>query len=74
MGTEDDPAAVGHGCDIVHENNAAFLEAADDRRVMHDLMKNVQGRAMGFERALNDLDGTGYAGTKALCSREKDLH
>jgi hypothetical protein len=72
--TEDDPAAIGYGVDVIHENNTACFEAVDDGCIVDDLMKDVQGCAMGFECAFYDLDGARHACAKALCACKKDLH
>ena len=74
MGAKNDPAAFWHRSNIIHEYHTAGYKAVYHGCVVHDLMKNVQRCAIGFERALNNLDGACYSCAETLCPGQKDLH
>ena len=42
---------------IVDEDRAALTQTVDDRAVVHDLVPDIDGRAVDGKRTLNDRDG-----------------
>ena len=56
VGAEDGDATRGNFVDLVYKMRAFCAQPLDDVAVMDDFMANVNGRAIFFECALDDLD------------------
>jgi hypothetical protein len=63
-----------HFGEILDEDRAFALQALDYVFVMHDLVPNIDRRAILLERALHDLDGAHDPGAKAAGLREIHFH
>ena len=70
---EDDPRAVGHLVQLLHEDGAALLEILDDVSVVHDLAAHVDRCAEAFERGGHGVDGALDTGAERARRREQDL-
>lgn len=64
MGREDDRRTLGHLGKIVDEDRSALTQTVDDRAVVHDLVPDIDGRAVDGKRTLNDRDGARDAAQK----------
>ena len=71
----EDHRLVGLGdlVELLDEDGALRLQALDDIAVMHDLVAHIDGRAVAFERELDDLDGPLDAGAEAARAAEEDV-
>ena len=66
MRAEHGHGAGGHLVEFVHEHGAlALAQILDDMSVVHDLVADVDRRAVLGERPLDDLDRTVDAGAEA---------
>ena len=74
MGAVDHHAARRDFTDLVHEHDAAALEFFNHVLVVHDLVKDVDRRALGGEDLLNRLDRHVDAGTETAGIGQNDLH
>lgn len=74
MRAENDPAAIGDKINVVDKSNTARAEAFNYRCIMYDFVKDIKRRAAGFQCPFDCFDSAGDAGTKALCSGEKNFH
>src|SRR6266540_1654211 len=72
VGREDQRRAFGHFLLAVHEDRSALLELSHDVEVVHDLLADVDRRAVELERALDRVHGTFDPGAVATGRREKD--
>ena len=68
---EDDVAALGHLVDLVDEHRALLLEPLDDVHVVHDLLADVDGRAVALQRLLDGDHRAVDAGAVAARGREQ---
>src|SRR5690606_26251123 len=73
MGREHDDGAGGSLVELVDEDGALGAQVFDDVAVVDDFMAHVDGRAVQFERALDDVDGAVDAGTEAARLGQHDL-
>ena len=73
---EDDDLALGNVVDVLDEDNAEVAEAADDMRVVHDLVVNVDRLALfaDVEKLLHHVDRHEDAGAEATGIGEHDPH
>src|SRR5262249_12551378 len=74
VGAEDHRGAVGHFVQFFHEHGAVVAEFVDYVAVVHHLVTHVDGRAIGFERTLDDGDGAVYAGAETTRIGEQNVH
>ena len=59
---------------LLDEDRALGLEAIDHELVVHDLVPDVDRRAVFLERALDDFDGAHDAGAESARLRKNDFH
>jgi hypothetical protein len=74
VGAEDGARA---GRNLVHrfdEHGAAGAQVVDHVPVVDDLVQHVHGRAVEFERALDDVDGAHHAGAEAAGFGKDGVH
>ena len=75
VGRENDGLALRDLPLVLDEDRAALLELSHDVRVVHDLLANVNGRAVPLERLLDRLDCTLHPGAvPPRRSQEHTLH
>ena len=74
MGAEDGHGARRHLAQILDENRAFGLQALDHVFVVHDLVADIDRRAVFLQRPLDDLDGAHDAGAKAARLRQIHFH
>jgi hypothetical protein len=74
VGAEDDNGAVGHLIEFIDKYRALGAQVFDDVFVVHNFMANVDGRAEGCQRALDDGDGAFDAGAEAARVGEQDVY
>ena len=65
-------APSGTSLGLVHEDRAALLQRADHVRVVHDLLADVDGRAVALQRLLDGLHRTVNPRAVAAGLREQD--
>ena len=58
---------------LIDEDRASVAELLDDVLIVDDLLAHVNGRAVGFERALDRLDGAVNSGAVAARGGKQDL-
>ena len=73
VGGEDDRLALGHLGLLLHEDRAALAELLDHVLVVHDLLADVDRRAVQLERALDGLHGAVDAGAVAARGGQQQL-
>ena len=74
VGGEDGDGALGDRVvELVDEDRAALAQLGDDVLVVHDLLADVDRRAVQLERALDGLDGAVDAGAVAAGAGEQEL-
>ena len=73
VGGENDDRSLGHLGLLLDEHRALRFEVAHDVQVVHDLLADVDGRAVLGQRALDRVDGTIDAGAVAAGRREEDF-
>src|SRR3569833_81653 len=61
MGRVDNPLAVRHVVDLVHENRALLRLLVHNVPVMDNFSPNVDGRSERIECNFDNVDGTDYA-------------
>ena len=59
---------------IVDEDRAALTQTVDDRAVVHDLVPDIDGRAVDGKRTLNDRDGARDARAETARLGKENLH
>ncbi len=64
MGGVDDPHALGHRVDIVHEDGALVGQFVHNKAVVYDLLTHVNGRAKGFQGNSHNVDGADDPGAE----------
>ena len=71
----EDHRLVGRGnlVELLDEDRALGLEALDDIAVVHDLVADIDRRAVLSQRQLDDLDGAVDAGAEAARAAEEDV-
>ena len=74
VGREDDRRTLGHLGKIVDEDRAALTQTVDDRAVVHDLVPDIDGRAVDGKRTLNDRDGARDARAETARLGKENLH
>ena len=74
MGAEHRDRAFGHFVQLFDKAGALVLQRFDDMAVVHDLMAHIDGLAIFFERALDDVDRPHDARTKAARLGKDDTH
>ena len=70
---EDDGGALGHLVGLVDEDRTALLQGVDDVLVVHDLLADVDRRAVELQGLLDGHHGPVDAGAVAARRREEDL-
>jgi hypothetical protein len=73
VGGEHHGRALGDLVELVHEDRAPGLEPAHHVQVVDDLLAHVDGRAVGLQRDLDDVDGTVHPGAVAARRRQQHL-
>ena len=75
------PPSESYGCiyhvpgfQVIDEGHAAFFKSLDNGRVVNDLMKDIEGRAVFEDGFFHDVDRACDPGAESLCPGEKDLH
>ena len=58
---------------LIDEDRASVAELLDDVLIVDDLLAHLNGRAVGFERALDRLDGAVNSGAVAARGGKQDL-
>jgi hypothetical protein len=71
VGGEDHGGADRDLIQLVHEDGALRLEPPHDVQVVHDLLAHEDGRPIGLEGHLHDVDGPVHAGAVAAWSRQQ---
>src|SRR5260370_27713891 len=74
MRAENRHRAGGHLVQFLDEAGALGLERFDDIAIMHDLVADIDRRAILLQRALDDLDGADDPGAKPARLGKNDLH
>ena len=74
VGAEDGDAAGRDLVDLVDETRALGAQPLDDVAVVHDLVPDVDRRAVLFERALDDLDRAFDPGAETSRLSQHDPH
>ncbi len=72
VGREHDDGALGHLVGLLDEDRAALLERLHDVQVVHDLLADVDRRAVVLERVLDGLHRAVDAG--AVAARLGEQH
>ncbi len=65
MGRVDNSCAFWNFVQFVNEDRALLGQVGYDVAVMHNLFANIDRRAEGIQRDLNDVDGSHNAGAEA---------
>lgn len=65
MGAEHNRGAIGHLVQLLHENRALGAQAINDKAVMHDLVPDIDRRAIARQGPLDDLDRAVDPGAEA---------
>jgi hypothetical protein len=65
MSAEYEYGAVRNVFDGFNKDGAAAAQLLHDVGIVDDFMVDINGRAVGFKRELDDIDGTDDAGTKS---------
>ena len=74
MRAENRHGVLGNFRERLDEHRALCPQAVDDMFVVHDLVADIDRRAVFLQRALDDLDGAHDAGTETARLREDDAH
>jgi hypothetical protein len=74
VGREDDDAARRHLIQLVDEDRALRAQLVDDITVVHDLVPHVDGRAVGCDRPLDDLDRAIDASAETARLGQQHIH
>ena len=72
MRREHHPRTLGHCLQFVHEDGTLLLEGLHDVLVVDDLLADVHGCAVGFQRAFNRDDSA--VDTRAVTARCGEDH
>jgi len=65
MSAEYEHGAMGDVIDGFNKDGAAAAQLLHNVGIVNDFMVDINGRAVGFKRELDDIDGTDDAGTKS---------
>ena len=65
MSAEYEHGAVGNVIDGLNKDGAAAAQLLHNVGIVNDFMVDINGRAVGFKRELDDINGTDDAGTKS---------
>jgi hypothetical protein len=65
MGAEDQHGAMRYVGDGLDKNRSAAAQLLDYIGVMHDFVMDVNGRAVGFQRQLDDIHRTNHSSAEA---------
>jgi hypothetical protein len=65
MGAEYEHGAVRNVIDGLNKDGAAATQLLHNVGIVNDFMVDINRRAVGFQRELDDIDGTDDAGTKS---------
>ena len=57
---------------LIHEDGAARAQILDDVAIMHDLVTDIDRRAVFLQRTLDDFDGSLHTGAEAPRLSEND--
>ena len=74
MGAEHRNGPLRDVSDIFDESSALRAQTLDNVPVVHDLVPNVDGRAVDLQGALDDVDGTDDSGAEPSWLREQHMH
>ena len=72
-GKDHRPRRIGHLVELLDENRALGLQPFDDIFIMHDLVTDIDGRAMDPERFLHRIDGAHDSGAETARRAKKDI-
>jgi len=71
MRAEHQYGTVRHIADSFHEYGAAATQLLNNVGVVNDFVVDINGRAVGFQRQLYDIDGADDPGTKSAGTNAK---
>jgi hypothetical protein len=71
---ENRDGSIGDFVQFLDEARALALERFHDVAIVDDLVPDVDGLTVLFERTLDDVDGANDAGTEAAWLGENDAH
>jgi hypothetical protein len=71
MRAEYEYGTVRHIADSFHEYSAAAAQLLNYVGVVNDFVVDINGRAVGFQRQLYDIDGADDPGTKSTGTNAK---
>lgn len=74
MSAEDAGRAIGDDGDVIDEDSAATTQVIDHIAVVDHLVANVDRRAIAFEHAFDDIDGTIDTGAEAAWIGKEYVH
>ena len=73
MRRKNDRGAVGHFVKLIDEHSPLRLQRVDHVTVMDNLVSDIDGRAMLFDRQFDDSDGAVDTGAKSARCSDKQV-